>query len=463
MNLSVNPIRLLLIFIAIFLLVQCQKDQLVPDTVIVTPMNNPLDTITPDGTENYLTLDSDYIFDQSKLPTFELDIPMDNLAQLNADPAAEEYVTASLTFEDETIGPVGVRYKGSIGAYVGCLSGDTWWNPSGYKTCTKLSMKIKINWEGRDEKFYGLKKLQLHSMNLDPTQMRDRLGYWLFAQMGVPTPRAVHARLMINGEFAGLFILVEEVDSRFSRYHFEDGTGNVYKEIWPLTEEGIPHHDTKFRDALRSNENDDPSFDIIRGIAQDIEQATDDIELKVAVEKWMDIDQTISYAMVDRMIRHDDGPFHWYCGYVCSPHNFYWVEEPNNQKLNLIPWDLDNAFEGITNSNIVTRIPDAWGETSNNCLPYSMNAFGLQQRSAACDKLVYGMTLFTDEYEELKQQFIEGPFSEQSIATQLSIWSNQIKESTLEAQARFDDALSESEWNEALDLLKEQCSIARSQ
>ena len=33
-------------------------------------------------------------------------------------------------------------------------------------------MKIKINWKG-DNKFYGMKKLQFHSQNLDKSKMHE--------------------------------------------------------------------------------------------------------------------------------------------------------------------------------------------------------------------------------------------------------------------------------------------------
>ena len=92
----------------------------------------------------------------------------------------------SLTFEGETVSPVGVRYKGSVGAWVGCVAGGTLLEPDGAKTCTKLSMKVKINWEDSSRTFWGVKKLQFHSMNLDPTQMNDRLGYWLLERWAYP-------------------------------------------------------------------------------------------------------------------------------------------------------------------------------------------------------------------------------------------------------------------------------------
>jgi spore coat protein CotH len=100
----------------------------------------------------------------------------------------------------------------------------------GAKVCEKLFLKIKINWN-RDTTFSGLKKFQLHSMNADDSQLRERLGYWFYRQMGIAVPRVVHVLLKINGKYAGLFAHIEQIDGRFTRYHFKNGKGNLYKEV----------------------------------------------------------------------------------------------------------------------------------------------------------------------------------------------------------------------------------------
>ena len=104
----------------------------------------------------------------------------------DADPAAEEYVEGSLTFDGETIPGIGVRYKGSVGAFVGCTASANPLAAEGPKTCTKLSMKLKINWTDPDAEFYGVRHVLLHSQNLDSTMMHERLAYWMFREMGVP-------------------------------------------------------------------------------------------------------------------------------------------------------------------------------------------------------------------------------------------------------------------------------------
>ena len=37
-----------------------------------------------------------------------------------------------------------------------------------------------------------------------------------------------------------------------------------------------------------------------------------DTDIKSVIQNHMDLNQILSYAVVDRAIRHDDGPFHWY-------------------------------------------------------------------------------------------------------------------------------------------------------
>ncbi len=244
-------------------------------------------------------------------------------------------------------------------------------------------MKIKINWRGREERFYGLNKLQLHSMNLDPSQMRERLAYWLFREMGVPAPRSVNARLFINGTFSGLYALTEEVDSRFTKYNFTDGDGNLYKEIWPVNIYGQAFPEQEYIKKLETNEENNPSAELIRAFGNDIAASTSS-NIKDIVAKWIEVDKIMSFIAVDRTIRVDDGPFHWYCsGQWCGNHNYFWYEDPKAKKLHLIPWDMDNAFENIiANVNPVTPIADKWGETRANCQPFFGAAQRLQ-RSAA--------------------------------------------------------------------------------
>jgi len=58
-----------------------------------------------------------YIFDPNALRTYNLIVADADLAIIDANPAAEQTVRAMLEFEGQQFGPVGVRYKGSVGAW----------------------------------------------------------------------------------------------------------------------------------------------------------------------------------------------------------------------------------------------------------------------------------------------------------------------------------------------------------
>ena len=320
-------------------------------------------------------------------------------------------------------------------------------------------MKVKINWMGRDERFYDLKKLQFHSQNLDPTQLHERLGYWLFRSMGVEAPRSVHARLIINDDYSGLYALTEQIDGSFTDYHFDDQNGNVYKEVWPLTMMAHLRIHNRFIGALKTNEDDNPSVAIMSNFAEKLSNASN-TELQNIISEYMDINKIVSFAVVDRAIRNDDGPFHWYCEQRgCGNHNYYWYEEPGSQRLHLIPWDVDNAFDNLAYQNPITAIADGWGETTNNCEPFPYGEWQIWQWSASCDKITKGWASYTEEYDQLKAEF-SNTFLDEGYSL-IDTWAAQIRNATLEAEKEHDDALSTEKWERATELLKSQIFLMK--
>jgi len=128
--------------------------------------------------------------------------------------------------------------------------------------------------------------------------------------------------------------------------------------------------------------------------------------------------------------------------------------------MHLIPWDLDNAFENILGpANEVTPIPDAWGETSNNCEPFEFGS--IDQRSAACDKLTATWASFTQEYEAQKALLLAGPMAQSSVEAQIDAWAAQIRAATAEASAAHDDAITMADWEAAVERLKTELDFVR--
>lgn len=429
-----------------------------------TPTLPPQPTETVPEGPRWASGEPEALFAQDALHTFEIDLPTEALERLDADPAAEEYEEGRLTFDGEVIEPIGVRYKGSVGAFVGCTASPSMLAPTGPKTCTKLSMKLKINWDDPEREFYGQRRIQLHAQNLDSTLMHERLGYWLFREMGVAAPRSTHARVIVNGEYLGVFALTEEIDGRFTRERFSDGTGNLYKEVWPVRADGTTQSDEAFLAGLETNEDDGPSAEIISTFARELLAAPEADRVGV-LERWTDLQTLLTTIVVDRAIRHDDGPLHWYCLPECEPHNFYWYENPTDRTLTLIPWDLDNAFDALIPGSGVgsfIAIGDPWGSITNDCQPFPFGAFNLPQRSAACDPLLGALATLDEEYDQIRADLLDGPFSEAQVNEQLDAWSEQIAPAVAEAAAQHDDAPQVDAWRSSLATFKRALAEARS-
>ncbi|HEX2956885.1 MAG TPA: CotH kinase family protein [Chitinispirillaceae bacterium] len=414
------------------------------------------DSVKPSVNEKSEKLNqTDYIFDEDTIRTYEILISEDNLRKIDNDPVAEEYVEGIFIVENDTFGSVGIRYKGNEGAWWDCVS-----NPptGGSKICEKLSMKIKINWN-KDTTFYGLKKFQLHSLNTDRSQLRERLGYWFYREMKVPAPRVVHVILKINGKYHGMFAHVEQIDGRFTRYHFKDGTGNLYKEAWPVDGNGIVNNESVFRNKLETNTDESPSFEMVRSFGLEL-QNSDNSNVQQVLEKWMNVETALSLAAVSYTLDDDDGLFHWY-EYGDNdprPHNFYLYEEPSEKKIYLIPWDLDHMLKSVADPEIYNAVEliDDWGEISENC---QMFGNGWPQRSAACDKLVAGLVMYKDTYLEILNKINNGPFSH--IESKLTEWENQLRPVTEMLYDNNNNLVSVQTWESAMSELKKELVDAR--
>jgi len=397
---------------------------------------------------------SEKLFDEDSIRTYEILIDSDSLAKIDANPTAEEYVQArAFIVGSDTIGPVGIRYKGNEGAWWGCTSEQL----SGYKTCAKLPMKIKINWN-RDTTFFGMKKFQLQAMNTYTDQLREKVGYWFYRRMGVAAPRVAHIRLKINGKEAGLFAHVEEIDGRFTNYHFDDGSGNLYKELWPLADD-MAASESLILNALETNE-DAPNVSLFKNFALAV-AAADSSSIRNVIDTYMDIDQILRLAAVSYALDDDDGPFHWYStgyGNFARPHNFYTYEDPSTQKIRMIPWDLDHMLSSVAMPDTMNAVElrDGWGEISNNCQVFGQ---GWPQKSAACDKLVAGWVTYKTEYQSILQELLSGPFVE--IDTVLARWEAQLRPVTADINSKDSRFIDPANWESSLLELHQELATAK--
>jgi len=366
----------------------------------------------------------------------------------------DRYVEASLRVGDTEIPSIGVRFKGqfSIWGCVDMASGTRRVRVEPYfgdiDVCQRFSLKLDLDRYDDSARLDGLKKVNLHAMSADLSKMRERLGYSLYRSMDLLAPRAVHARVYINGEYHGLFAAVEEVDGRFTANRFPNsGDGNLYKEIWPAKH--ITSADAV--EALRTN--DEPGVtDVSDFLAfKDAVAASTEADFSTKMAPYLDFDYLARLIVVNRAINDFDGAMAFYFGWGPPPanHNLFWYHDTESGRFMLIPWDLDKTFwypepnfysdnapnglNVVPNWNVITKSCDGYTVWFDNLeQPYRMMAID-------CDPLLRLLRgKIYDSQKTMADDFIAGAFSEQRVKASLDAWQAQI------ANAIADDPLVDS-------------------
>ncbi len=344
---------------------------------------------------------ADHVFDPTRVARYQLTIAPADWQWLQDHARDEVYVAADLREGEHTLGQIAVRYKGAVGSLALCF------DRQGNRTCPKLSMKLKFDEYVTGQRYAGLKRLNFHAMSRDPSHMKDRLGYQLFRAAGVPAPRTAHARLAVNGEDLGLFVVVEAIDGEFAEDHFravDGGEGNLYKEVWPVHAGPAP-----YQDALETNQATPDVSRMVRFAAA--LAAADATTFRATLTAWTDVPTLVSYLAVDRLIDHWDGIVGWYCnqaGTACINHNYYWYEGQGRDRMWLLPWDLDNTMMVPSPIRTAYGMPD-WDAAPTDCAP-RMIFLGFYGKPPACDRLTHLMaTVLRDDYRARTTQLLAGP------------------------------------------------------
>jgi len=263
------------------------------------------------------------LYDQDLLPTFELEISKKVLSKLKAEWTAgagnahPDHPVLAFKYQDQVVTTATVQLRGN----------PKWWPQMG----KKMQLEVSFNTFDKKGRFMGLRKLLFDAARYNESFLRDRLALAILRDVGLPAPCANNARVVINGEYLGLFTSLEKPDKEFLERHFEDPEGNLYKrDDW---EKKTNEMDTNISD-----------LEALLGAKQ-----LDDL---LAV---MNLEEALLEWATEAVIPDGDGP--WAGGL-----NWYAYNDPKTG-FNVIPWDLDATFTRLpANTDPYTyQKPDSHG------------------------------------------------------------------------------------------------------
>lgn len=283
------------------------------------------------------------LFDGSVLEELRLYIHPDDWSQLRVHYLQNTWYLADLYWHGFTAANVGVRSRGS-----------------GSRSSVKPGLTVRFD-RYVDQQFLGLTELVLDNSLQDPSFLRERLSMLLFRRMGIAAPREAYARLYVNDEYAGLYSMVEAVDSQFLMRSFGEDGGALHEYRWMEPQfyfespgDDWEHYATP-RFEPRTNHHDSALGNI--GQMVKVTNEASDEEFIEQVSRFLDLKQFVRHVALENYLAEADGLLG-----LWGMNNFYLYQFSGTTRFQFIPWDKDVTFGNPghsiwfnTDSNVLTR------------------------------------------------------------------------------------------------------------
>ncbi|GEM_PF-293718 len=203
----------------------------------------------------------------------------------------------------------------------------------------KKPFKIDLNEFVKGQNYDGMKKFNLHNGACDPSQLRDFIAYDVMRTAGVKAPRVSHGRVSINGQYWGLFSIIEQIDKTFVNNNFSNGKGDLYKNnAWSQLEwlgtDLAPYQEDI---ELKTNEEENDWSDFLELV--DVLNNTPDSTFAEEIQKVFDVENYLRVLAVDIALNNWDS-------YVDNQRNWYIYHNPDTDLFEWIPWDYNLSMGG---------------------------------------------------------------------------------------------------------------------
>lgn len=231
-----------------------------------------------------------------------------------------EYVQATITLEGESKAwtNVGIKLKGAAGSF--------------RKIDERPGFTIHLGKFGGTERLHGLKRFHLNNGVQDASRLCEWLGCEIFTKAGYPAPRVAHARVTLDGEDLGLYVLREAFDRQFLLRTIGNANGSLY--------DGGFCQDIDRNLEKDSGDGPDDHSDLARLRAA---CANADPDHPTKLLGALNVDAFIDFMALEAMIAHWDG-------YSQNRNNFrLWCSAELGSSM-FFPHGMDQLFDRTSES-----------------------------------------------------------------------------------------------------------------
>jgi len=267
------------------------------------------------------------LYDAATLRTFflEFDSP-DWEKELMEFNNTDVEIPARLTVDGKTYEDVGVHFRGASSFFT-------------VSEGRKHSLNISTDFIKEDQNVGGYRTLNLLNSHTDPSFLRTFLYYYV-AHQYIPTPKANHVRLVINGESWGVYVNAQQFNKEFIKEAFGSTKGARWKVPGsPRGRGGLEYlgdNPGEYKTIYEIKSKDDPkAWQDLVNLCKILNQ-TPTNELQKAIEPILDVDGALKFLALENVLMNADG--YWI---RASDYNIYQDEKG---KFHIVPHDANETF-----------------------------------------------------------------------------------------------------------------------
>lgn len=190
--------------------------------------------------------------------------------------------------------------------------------------------KVSFNLKCNKGKLFGRKVFRLRSNDSDPSLMRSKISCDIVNHLGYPTISANYARVYINDEFMGLYVLMDQYKTSWIKQVFPDD--KEVNDLYQCKEMYSDLSASSYSNCV--NADDDRADDLgnLKEFLETINAASNRSE----VEDIMDVDTFIQYWILEWLLGSGDHM-------LINGKNFYLYKQLNDI-WTVLYYDFDSLF-----------------------------------------------------------------------------------------------------------------------
>jgi hypothetical protein len=238
-------------------------------------------------------------------------------------------VPAKLTVDGRVYDNVGVHYRGAS-SFLFIAEGR------------KRSLNLTLDFINENQNLGGYRNFNLLNANGDATLLKGIL-YYEIARDYLPAPRANFAKVVINGEYWGVYVNTQQEDKDFINDWWKTRDGARWKAPGsPWGQAGLNYIGDNIEDYKKIYEihsKDDPaSWAALVTLCKVLTQTPLD-RLERELEPMFDVDEALRFLAIESALVNDDG--YWI---RASDYNLY---RDTKGRFHIYPHDGNEAFYDV--------------------------------------------------------------------------------------------------------------------